>query len=598
MLSLGKQSQTQEKKLTDHLALYAVALLAVASFGLYAVQLFGHLSYPLLWNDEAETAMFGERILQFGYPKVHDGKNILNIVPVADISIGVQPSIDAYVVSGWTQYYVGAIGAYLGNHATDIYTKTRSMRLPFTFLGLLGVIVFAAIPYLFFRGQWFRYLLFIALFFMQLTIAVPLTLHLRQARYYPVLVLLLGAVLFLYVRHRFFQQPSRRTYNIGMIVLLFFIFLTYYPAYAATIINLFIFESISFLIRLARSRYHTGDDVTKMKIALPTGAEIRTFSQSVLPFFVSVLTVIPLMFFFKIWALAQGMQALTGFTFIDLVWNFLHEVSFFWLKDFLALALFLKLFVWIWDRYRPIQDQAIKRFLHVSFFLFMFFFVYLGVVSLTPWFVFERYYIVVEPCLTLSVLLDFFVLIHLWGTDLIFLVRVTEDRVVPVKGKFISSIGLLIAMGIYGVTLYGRFPQLKNYHVELSQQYLGPVDYAVAYIQKNFQHPDQLVIATNYEEQAYMFYLGSKVTIGFSGNNLAEDEKIIPDIIIPRKAWPNNQQVLADLTQRASYRAVLLPVFDYPANNIPEEGFWFNHLYQTPFATSDDGKLVLYIRNK
>ena len=36
-----------------------------------------HLGHPLLWNDEAETAMYGQRILTFGYPKVDDGRNVV-----------------------------------------------------------------------------------------------------------------------------------------------------------------------------------------------------------------------------------------------------------------------------------------------------------------------------------------------------------------------------------------------------------------------------------------------------------------------------------------------------------------------------------------
>ena len=36
-----------------------------------ALLLFAGLAHPLFWADEAETAMFGRRIIEFGYPKVH-----------------------------------------------------------------------------------------------------------------------------------------------------------------------------------------------------------------------------------------------------------------------------------------------------------------------------------------------------------------------------------------------------------------------------------------------------------------------------------------------------------------------------------------------
>jgi putative lipoprotein len=48
--------------------------LAVA---LFAGLLFGRLAWPLLWQDEGETAMFARRVLEYGYPKVHDEGNVV-----------------------------------------------------------------------------------------------------------------------------------------------------------------------------------------------------------------------------------------------------------------------------------------------------------------------------------------------------------------------------------------------------------------------------------------------------------------------------------------------------------------------------------------
>lgn len=49
-----------------------VALLGPVCFCLL---LFEHLSYPVLWNDEGETTMYGLRVLQHRYPKVHGPRN-------------------------------------------------------------------------------------------------------------------------------------------------------------------------------------------------------------------------------------------------------------------------------------------------------------------------------------------------------------------------------------------------------------------------------------------------------------------------------------------------------------------------------------------
>ncbi len=37
-----------------------------------AVSLFKNISYPLFWADESMTVMGGVRVMEYGYPKVHD----------------------------------------------------------------------------------------------------------------------------------------------------------------------------------------------------------------------------------------------------------------------------------------------------------------------------------------------------------------------------------------------------------------------------------------------------------------------------------------------------------------------------------------------
>ncbi len=65
------------------------------------------LGAPLLWQDEADTAMFGRRILEYGYPKVHDPRNTVYGVH-HPLELGVQPLLDAYLGSPWAQYYFAA----------------------------------------------------------------------------------------------------------------------------------------------------------------------------------------------------------------------------------------------------------------------------------------------------------------------------------------------------------------------------------------------------------------------------------------------------------------------------------------------------------
>jgi hypothetical protein len=106
---------------------------------------------------------------------------------------------------------------------------------------------------------------------------------------------------------------------------------------------------------------------------------------------------------------------------------------------------------------------------------------------------------------------------------------------------------------------------------EIVTPYQGTIDVTIAYIRSHFTNPSKLVIATNYEEHVYMYYLKSRVIIGQALNNLPEDTKYQPDIIIPRqfshfKAYP----YFDAFRRNANYQEMKFPIRDFPVNNIPE----------------------------
>ncbi|MBE7414635.1 MAG: hypothetical protein HS130_05140 [Deltaproteobacteria bacterium] len=103
-----------EKEKNLNRILIAVAAVMVA---LFSITLFKHISYPLLWNDGGDTAMFATRILEYGFPKVHDGKNVV-YVHVAPMSIGVNKH-DMYTADLLLTYYWAAGLAHF--KAGDIY---------------------------------------------------------------------------------------------------------------------------------------------------------------------------------------------------------------------------------------------------------------------------------------------------------------------------------------------------------------------------------------------------------------------------------------------------------------------------------------------
>ena len=65
-----------------------------------------------------------------------------------------------------------------------------------------------------------------------------------------------------------------------------------------------------------------------------------------------------------------------------------------------------------------------------------------------------------------------------------------------------------------------------------------------------------------------MFYLDSRVTVGFYGADLERDREIQPDVIVPRP-WPDHVPVLEALSKGAAYQATSFPVQNLPWNNNP-----------------------------
>ena len=122
------------------------------------------------------------------------------------------------------------------------------------------------------------------------------------------------------------------------------------------------------------------------------------------------------------------------------------------------------------------------------------------------------------------------------------------------------------------------------------------MDHLVSYISRRYPDPSKLVIATNYEEYVLMYYLNAKVVVGYVGNNLESDLKETPDIVVIRKNRPNFVKELESYLSKADYEKVVLDVYDYPVNNIPENTLKLRHLYKSIEPNNDSEKLTLFVR--
>ncbi|MDR1180466.1 MAG: hypothetical protein LBL13_00595 [Bacteroidales bacterium] len=544
-----------------------LSFLSVVLFALFSLSVFKHISYPLLWQDESNTAMGAERVVQYGYPKVHDGKNIYNDM-VMDTTISVNKRDALVGAANWGQYYFGVIGYKLAEQADDLYVKTGLFRTPFAALGMIGLALWVFFMLRFCPGK-FSKLLFAALFIFLSLLSVSLTIHLREARYYSLLIFCASLVLGLYAAYRF-HKPFNKIVFIGIeVAALFVIFISYSPMYAALLLTLGLSELI-----IAVPVYRKSGFTKAFKYILPL----------IMLAAASLLSIWPMIIEFNYF---EAMKAVDDGG-VQITWDVYKEhiatiFGYFKNYGFLWLAVAMRMLVWCNSKKLKVQRTEVFK---VSNFLTLFFIVTMFTVAWSPQMMYTRYFICLLPAMSIVMIFDAFMLRHCYSTR--------KQKTVNYK---------VIVPGILFVVLFfssfiNILPQLKAHLYEMTHQYKGPLDYTIPYIKENFPRADTLIIAANYEEYAYMYYLNSKVLIGFAGTNVAEEIKLTPDIIAYRKYWPRFHSVFNSYFQRAPYDPVMFPVFDGLVNNIPELNLMpsLTHKFKTVPTENPQEATFLYIK--
>jgi uncharacterized membrane protein len=122
----------------------------------------------LLWKDEAGTAQIGINTMEYGVPKVWDGKNMMAT------SDGNSFNGNLTVTShGWLQYYIAGISiAFLGKN-------TLAARLPFALISIASIILMWFLAKTIFKKD--SYSNITTLIYV---LYIPFILYSRQARYY------------------------------------------------------------------------------------------------------------------------------------------------------------------------------------------------------------------------------------------------------------------------------------------------------------------------------------------------------------------------------------------------------------------------------
>ena len=535
---------------------------------IFIFSLFKNIQYPLLWNDETETAMYAKRILHYGYPKIHDGKNIVWLSEPPDKSIGINKRMDSCSALLWGQYYFAAIGEFFAEMTDDIYFKTALMRIPFALAGLAGLFIMALSISGLFGKDALSELTFLNIFFSFAILSIPLTLHLREVRHPALVTFLSACIIHTYFYYRYYGKIKFAQYFIMLALLLFLLY--------------HVLHVVCFIFFAAIGLYECA--------ALLKEKDIKSFRRNIAPLFAAFILVIPFFLFCQTFALGRAHRALYHINDMSL-WN-RHILGFFHIfqkYEFIypvlaAKAIFFCIFAYFSNR-RVSLGSAVRQKMRVSNFLSFLVIIYGFIVTFFPnQIIFERYYIVLHPIMIIILLLDLF------GTFA--LLSHAPYASIRIWGKALCAAMLLLTLVINGQEIKAR---VKGHVYELLHQYIGPLDLAIPFIKSHYKNPESLVIATNYEELAYMYYLGSKTIVGFVGNNLDEDLKMRPDIIIFRKrATYVNPAVFNQFFLKDRYASFFFPLIDYPVNNIPETAY---HLYKTLLCDDEKKCVSILIRS-
>jgi len=533
---------------------------------LLVISVFKNISYPLLWADETMTAMGSERVVKYGFPKAHDGKNVVNDMFCSTPRVGVNDKDDAFIGgANWGQYYYGAIGYKLADSSDDLYKKTGIFRFTFAVIGLLGLFLLAFAMSKFLEDKFYQYL-FISLFLLAELISISMVLHLREVRYYSPTLFFSSAIISLYTLNRFYKPFYKILYCLLLAALLWILFNMFSPLYFIFILTIGISETVICVFQYVKDK-----NLKDTLVACLPG---------LVAIVLSYICVYPLLGYFKTFEMKKILDNFYHFNSDMYWWHFSNEVRYFGKLELLWLAVFMRIIVFA--NYKKAFKEKTRIF-KVSNFLTLLFVIFLFSVPNIDSPMFTRYLIYMQPVLAVIALFDFTCLLKIYSSA-------------SGKSWANGAVSMVILFtGLFCIPFINNLPFINGHLYEMANQYKGPLDYTIPYIKSNYPKPEDLTIATNYEETSYMYYLKSKVIVGFVGNNLPEDTAFQPDLISYRQSLGSNFEGVFNLyLKRANYTRAAFNAKDIPVNNIPELNFdmpVYNHYFQSA-STDDEQKMV------
>jgi hypothetical protein len=369
-------------------------LIAVVAV-LFGLSVFKNIAYPLFWADESMTVVGSQRVQQFGYPKVHDGKNVWydlrhSETPTSGNStVGINKADDAYIGgTSWGHYYFGLLGLNLTNGEKDLYSKTGTIRSTYALAGLLGIALLCLLMAGLFSNRMYKLYAVLGVLVASL-LSVPLAMLLREVRYYPLTVFLLAGVAAVYCLYRFANRLNGFVAAGLLAFLLWALFMTFSPIYFIALGTLGVAE----ILLLASAYLKTKDFLAVIKHNW-----LMLFGLGI-----SVGVVIPLLGYFKTFEISAIMAQFNQFTDATYRDNIGTAFGYFAKFELLWLAVVLKIGVAL--LWKPIWNQQ-RAALQSSLLLTGLFVVYLVLIARVPNFMFTRYLIPAQPILSATLALD------------------------------------------------------------------------------------------------------------------------------------------------------------------------------------------------
>jgi len=503
--------------------------------------LFWNLDARYLWQDEAATAVLGERMLSRGKPLAYDGRNLITMDYVRpedgaaihritqDAESGVRFYVErgdfkpdmAWVGQPWGQFLLAGLSLRFLGHGT------LQARLPFALAGVLAALLLYHLA----RRRFDDPVLATIAVFLLVT-NVFWVLHTRQCRLYPVSSLLLLATLVAYLR----WSDGLRWGT---------------PLFVAAAWSFFQFDFGTFWPVLGV----LGAD------ALLTRQPLR---RALVAFGAVLLVIAPWIWYYELWSRLKTGAAATNLRVWGTVFN---------LNQFELPLVLVPLLLWLAWR----APRAERRLVLLCLAVFAALLVWVPVVAPHPY---HRYLVAATP---LAALLLAFAVTRVAGL----LVRGAAARgLVAAALALVLSVSPIAANAVsvwlppYACTMSvhepGRFlrGEIAPAWLEISGRAPDPNRAVIDALAPRLGPDDELLVT--YEDIPFMFYTGHRVRGGISAFR-AEDHRGVPPsfAVVRRSVLALHWKVFRRELQRYSWKEIPVEAPDVPFGNSPDPNHRF-----------------------